>query len=124
LHRLAKDPCAPGPPPGAYDVRPQWESRSVVPLSSGPAARIPKLAAPSGDVGPGNYNLPGSMGAKKSLNRKDIMVSTESRFQKGMGGGGGKEVPGPASYYPEYHYGSLIRPTFNIAIAEASRTMY
>ena len=110
------------PPPGTYDVSIPWASKNVVPLHSGPAERIKHQASETGDVGPAQYNIKSSFGKGSGVrNRKDILVSTQSRFQSG---GRDKDVPGPSSYYPEYAMGGMIRPTFNIAIAEASRSMY
>ena len=119
--RLERPANSIAPPPGTYDVRVPWNANSVA-LSSGPADRIPKVKNYTGNIGPGDYNVPSTVGAKKSLNRKCIMVSTETRFGSGLTSE--VEGPGPSSYYPEYHYGSLIRPTFNIAIAEASKQMF
>eukprot|EP00520_Triparma_pacifica_P017952 CAMPEP_0118649828 /NCGR_PEP_ID=MMETSP0785-20121206/9914_1 /TAXON_ID=91992 /ORGANISM="Bolidomonas pacifica, Strain CCMP 1866" /LENGTH=582 /DNA_ID=CAMNT_0006542147 /DNA_START=74 /DNA_END=1819 /DNA_ORIENTATION=+ len=102
------------PPPGTYDVRPRWKTNGVVPLYSGPKERIPKEKSTSGDVGPAQYNLASSFGKKPVQNRKDILVSTSSRFNKSYS----TDTPGAGSYYPEYSMGNLIRPTFNIAIAE------
>jgi len=106
-----------GPPPGAYDVNLKWRSTSVVPLGSGPAERIPKINRTSGDIGPGEYKIGSSIKVKNN-NRKNIMVSTQSRFgvaDKKMVDAG----PGPGSYNADYFYGNLIQPTFNIAIAES-----
>jgi len=106
------------PPPGTYDVRPRWKTNGTVPLYSGPKERIPTVKSTSGDVGPAQYNLSSSFGRKAVRNRKDILVSTSSRFP----GSYANDTPGAGSYYPEYSMGNLIRPTFNIAIAEGSRT--
>ena len=108
------------PPPGTYDVSLPWKARNVVPLHSGPADRIKQETSETGNVGPAQYNIKSSFGKGSGVrNRKDILVSTQSRFDaKGYG----NDVPGPSSYYPEYAMGGMIRPTFNIAIAEASRS--
>ena len=115
--RFGKSNAAEAPPPGTYDVRPQWKASGCVPLFSGPKERIPKTHSTSGDVGPAQYNVKSTFG-KRSQNRKDILVSTSTRF----GLSKTNDVPGAGHYYPEYSQGSLIRPTFNIAIAEASRS--
>ena len=104
------------PPPGAYSPAMSWKAPSVVPFSSGPKDRIPDVKLET-DVGPGSYNLRSTVQANKSRNRKNIMVTTQARFK---GRTGEYDGPGPGEYMPEYAYGNLIKPTFNIAIAENS----
>ena len=51
-------------------------------------------------------------------NRKDILLSSAPRFQAAasrLGPG-----LGPGSYDPEFLYGNLNKPTFNMSIADAS----
>ena len=67
-------------------------------------------------IGPGEYKLTSSINVKRG-NRKNIMVSTQSRF--GAGDNVVKTTPGPGSYNADYFYGNMVNPTFNIAIAES-----
>ncbi|GMH62633.1 hypothetical protein TL16_g03520 [Triparma laevis f. inornata] len=114
----AKSSADVAPPPGTYDVSLKWAAKSVVPLHSGPASRIPTEKSTTADVGPAQYNIKSQFAVKRN-NRKDIMVSTQSRWK-----GGGDQTPGPSDYYSEYASGGMVRPTFNIAIAESSRVMF
>ena len=89
-------------------------------MSSGPKDRIPVAIEPSGTIGPGSYKLKSTITVKRS-NRKNVFVSTTGRF---TGKNELVDVPGPGEYQPEYAYGNMIRPTFNIAIAENSAILY
>ena len=110
------------PPPGTYDVSLPWKAKNVVPLYSGPADRIKHAPSETGDVGPAQYNIRSSFGKGSGVrNRSDIMVSTQGRF---VSKSEDLDTPGPSAYYTEYAMGGMIKPTFNIAIAEASRSMY
>uniref|UniRef100_A0A7S1U572 Sperm-tail PG-rich repeat-containing protein 2 n=1 Tax=Phaeomonas parva TaxID=124430 RepID=A0A7S1U572_9STRA len=114
------------PPPGAYD--PNFdalrEKRGVVSMDSGPKDRFAEKSTEE-SVGPGNYNLPTTFGdprKKRAQNRRNVLISTSQRFQEG--GGYRKEaMPGPGSYDPGLLYGSLIKPTSNILIAEQSTNL-
>ena len=73
----------------------KWQAKSVVPLHSGPASRIPSEKSTTADVGPAQYNIKSTFAVKRK-NRKDIMVSTQSRFKEKD-----NQTPGPSDYYSE-----------------------
>lgn len=66
--------------------------------------------------GPGSYQLPPSIQPKPS-NRRQVMVSGSKRFGPDLDQFAEKP-PGPGAYDVEPFFGSMIKPTYNVAIAE------
>jgi len=111
------------PPPGEYDVRPQWGkgARGLI-SSGGERFRAPKdrVAAP----GPGQYydgvaRLTAST-SKTGRSRANVFLSASARFQRSRTERERQALPGPGSYDPDFLYGNLNKPTFNVSIAEDS----
>jgi len=102
------------PPPGAYDTSIKWKkSQGVMRFNSG-GQRFPDPRQET-DVGPGEYKMPACIQLQKGKKTK-VMVSSGQRSTLGVP----SEGPGPGSYDTQLAYGNMLRPTFNIAIAEQS----
>jgi len=103
------------PPPTAYDLKCEWiRTNQQVPMDKGTERfKDPKLAYDTG-IGPGTYNVKQNALNLKGTGNKNVMAKAPIRFQqpKAM-----TMVPGPGRYKTE-HSTSLIKRTFNIAVAE------
>ena len=112
------------PPPGAYELKTEWRAaRGVAKLGSGPVARFTEAASmTSQKIGPGAYSMPTTIKPGKP-GRKNLMLSSAPRFGAGgfAPGTEADEAPGPGAYDYEMPYGNLLKPTYNVAIAEQCR---
>ena len=112
------------PPPGAYELKTEWRAaRGVAKLGSGPVARFTEAASmTSQKIGPGAYSMPTTIKPGKP-GRKNLMLSSAPRFGAGgfAPGTEADEAPRPGAYDYEMPYGNLLKPTYNVAIAEQCR---
>ena len=117
-------PVAVGPTPSTYDVSQQrslhtggsWTTKAGPDISRG-GERFPEPKHETG-AGPGSYHLPSAIaGPDKYRTVRGVMDSKEprDRYQRPT-----TNVPGPGAYDVALNYGNLLRPTFNVAIAEAA----
>ena len=113
-----------GPTPSTYSVLAQkslqsggsWSTKAGPDISRG-GKRFPDPKADTA-AGPGSYQLPSAIQVPGKYQRvRGIMDSTEQRMVSHKPT---TNVPGPGAYDVALNYGNLLRPTFNVAIAEAS----
>ena len=73
-------------------------------------------------IGPGAYSVPTTIKAGKP-GRKNLMLTSAPRFGAGgfLLGSDADDLPGPGQYDYEMPYGNLLKPTYNVAIAEQCR---
>lgn len=105
--RFVKDSDTSGPAPGSYDTTPSWVVPGAVSFRE---TNISSRKLPDMMPGPGDYSLPSALKYGKP-NRKGVMISTGQRSQLGQNIDG----PGPGEYKVTK---SLIRPSYNIMLAE------
>jgi hypothetical protein len=101
----------------AYD----WNKTGSVRLHGGGR----KQEKDSGVPGPGSFNLAGTLNAGVE-NRKKVMLVSAERF--GVGGPlythpSVSDEPGPGNYDYEMPFGNLLKPTYNVQIAEQCREL-
>ena len=101
------------PPPGAYDIAQSWKKGSGVGLISSGEARFRASRATDAVPGPGRYTHASSL-KPTAPNRKGIMVGSDARFRAPRAAA----QPGPGTYDPEFLFGNLNKPTFNMSIAD------
>jgi len=109
------------PPPGTYNVGSKWTTGSGAGLIASGGKRFEQPRPADQTPGPGRYQSKGALKPAGS-NRKMIMQTTVPRFENTLLREQTEKnpVPGPGSYDTEYLYGNLNKPTFNMAIADAS----
>lgn len=110
-----------GPAPTAYDVAYDWNKTGSVRLHGGGR----KQEKDNGVPGPGSFNLAGTLNAGVE-NRKKVMLVSAERF--GVGGPlythpSVSDEPGPGNYDYEMPFGNLLKPTYNVQIAEQCREL-
>ena len=112
------------PPPGAYNLKAEWRAaRGVAKLGSGPLVRFTEATSmTTPNIGPGAYSMPTTIKPGKP-GRKNLMLSSAPRFGAGgfVPGADAAEIPGPGAYDYEMPHGNLLKPTYNVAIAEQCR---
>lgn len=117
--RLAeKAPSRVGPTASTYDTshNSHWTTRTGPDVSRG-GERF-REAKQETMAGPGSYNLPSTIQpARKHHSQRGIMGSQELRMPSHKPT---TDVPGPGAYDVALNYGNLLKPTFNVAIAEAA----
>jgi hypothetical protein len=108
------------PAPGEYEISQKWVKGKQGLFFSGGDRFNHKI---ENDLpGPGQYSNPIAainIHTNSTSESTKHMISTAPRFEQPVKRRVG-EVPGPGSYDSEYLYGNLNRPTFNMAIAQAS----
>ncbi|GMI15956.1 hypothetical protein TrVE_jg653 [Triparma verrucosa] len=104
--RLRQVLLLPRPSPLNLRREPQVSGRSPSsPSTPVPASRKPSEKVHDGaDVGPAQYNIKSTFTVKRN-NRKNVMVSTQSRFKEKD-----NQTPGTSDYYSEYATGVMIQP--------------
>ncbi|CAM9543867.1 unnamed protein product [Phaeothamnion confervicola] len=110
------------PAPGQYYVEEDWTrfGRGVVPMGRGRTQRFQPPRAPYDDgLGPGSYSVEtacggGIGGGGRAANRRNVLVSTSARFL--TPGASHGATPGPGAY--DTGGATLLKPTFNICVAE------
>ncbi|CAM9337616.1 unnamed protein product [Discosporangium mesarthrocarpum] len=112
----------PGPAPGHYDIKVDWESKGVLPIGKVSSTYLEMKPAGDPGLGPGSYNVQDITGQGRVKSRKNIMVCSQVRFSDP--GGVKTDVPGPGHYSSRVLYGNLIKQTYNIAIAEQSAEIF
>ncbi len=108
---------APGPAPGSYDTTQKWDkAKGVLPMSKHSTESLKKYLEPDTIPGPGDYNIALTY-VKKVKNRKNVLVTTSSRFDSTAQTAAKEERPTPMTYDPHGPiYGSLIKPSHNILL--------
>ena len=110
-----------GPAPTAYHVKGiDWNASGTAKLHGGGRRKDRDNGVP----GPGSFNLAHDYHIEP--NRKRVMVVSAERF-----GPGGPlyqhpdvpDEPGPGNYDYEMPFGNLLKPTYNVAIAEQCREL-
>ena len=110
-----------GPAPTAYHVKGiDWNASGTAKLHGGGRRKDRDNGVP----GPGSFNLAHDYHIEP--NRKRVMVVSAERF-----GPGGPlyqhpdvpNEPGPGNYDYEMPFGNLLKPTYNVAIAEQCREL-
>lgn len=91
----------------------------------GGGSRFAQARGNETNPGPGAYDLKATLRAGRP-NRKALMMSSAPRF--GAGGATAAaadayENPGPGAYDYEMPFGNLLKPTYNVAIAEQCREL-
>jgi hypothetical protein len=113
-----------GPNASTYDVSAQrslhtggsWTTKAGPDISRG-GERFPD-AKQETEAGPGSYHLPSAIQAPGKFHRvRGVMDSKEPRDSHQTPT---TTVPGPGAYDVALNYGNLLKPTFNVAIAEAA----
>ena len=123
VRRAERAPSHVGPTASTYDTSHNshvggsyWTTRAGPDVSRG-GERF-RMAKQETLVGPGSYDLPSAIQpARKRNSHHAIMGSQEKRMpsHKPI-----TDVPGPGAYDIALNYGNLLKPTFNVAIAEAA----
>lgn len=103
-----------GPPPGSYNVAPNWSLKAGVKMKPDPSL-TKKAKATQDDYpmpGPGDYVLTSSFKPPRK-NRKNIMISTGARIAPHMT----SQTPSPGTYDPIPLYGNMITRSHNIMLS-------
>mmetsp|Transcript_28464 Transcript_28464/g.37212 ORF Transcript_28464/g.37212 Transcript_28464/m.37212 type:complete len:594 (+) Transcript_28464:173-1954(+) len=100
------------PPPGAYEKVDQWTT-NVLPMGKGSDRFNALKQSYDTGIGPGSYETRRKPSVKGTGNT-NVMSKAPARFKPQ---GKPTKIPGPGQYKTE-HSTSLIKKTFNIAVAE------
>jgi hypothetical protein len=100
----------------------------VANLKSGNKDRFAIPKSSSNKLGPGSYELPSHL-RKEKPNRKHMMINATPRFSANRDGSfffakdETEASPGPGSYDYQLPYGNMLKPTYNVAIANQCREL-
>lgn len=100
------------PAPTAYNTTPAWDNvRGVIPMAKKTTKSARSGSLLSVGPGPGDYMLPSTIGTVMP-NRKNIMVSSVPRDPRNH-----SDAPGPGYYNTVPSSDSLLKPSFNVMLA-------
>lgn len=104
-----------GPPPGAYDVSPEWGRKNgLVPFAAASTTLPRRSATADASPGPGAYDVKPTRAKPVVKMVRDSLPSSSSDHP----------TPGPGAYDAMLPYGNLLKATYNVAIAADCRDLF